>query len=167
MKVGVKDPSPPSPLRRRLLGLLASGAGLIGLDRAARAQALADDEPLFEPAHKVVFQLNRADPDYIDHILFSVGEMLRIHGDEVHVVVTAFGPGVHLLAKRPGRPVSQEARDRAGSLALYGVGMHVCGNTLASLGWTEDDVQDYAKVVRAGADDLMQLQEKGYAYIAW
>lgn len=145
---------------------LMSWLGLLALVLAMRP-ATAQDDPFFEPAHRVVFQLNKADPEYIDHVLFSVGEMLRIHPDDVHVVVTVFGPGVHLLGKTPGRPISAQARERAASLAMYGVEFHACNNTLKSLNWTADDLHDYASVVRSGANDLMLLQEKGYAYIAW
>jgi intracellular sulfur oxidation DsrE/DsrF family protein len=78
-----------------------------------------------------------------------------------------FGPGVHLVAKKPGRPIAEETRARAASLAAYGVEFHVCGNTLKSLHWNGTDILDYATVVDVGADDVMRLQEQGYAYISW
>ena len=124
-------------------------------------------ELLGEPSHKVVYQLNKADADYIGSILFSAGEMLRRYGDDIHIVITVIGPGIHLVAKKPGRPIDDEARARAASLAAYGVEFHACGNTLKSLHWTGRDILDYATVVDVGADDLMHLQEQGYAYISW
>lgn len=132
------------------------------------AHAAAPDSDLFgEPAHKVVYQLNKADPDYINHVLFSVGAMLRKHEDDIHIVVTVIGPGIHLVGKRPGRPISEELRQRAESLSMYGVEFHACGNTMKTLGWTDKDLLDYATVVEVGANDLMELQEQGYAYISW
>ena len=128
--------------------------------------AVADD--LFgEPKHRLIYQLNKAEPEYMEAVLFSVGEMLRKYGDDIHIVVTAIGPGLHLLGERPGRPVAQELQERAGSLAMYGVEFHACGNTMTALSWTEDDLLDFATVVPIGADDLMLYQEKGYAYISW
>ncbi len=142
---------------------------LLALLLPVTGAALEDKDPeLFgEPRHKLVYQLNKADPDYIDHILFSAGAMLRKYGDDIHIVITVIGPGIHLLAKHPRRFVSDEARSHAESLALYGVEFHACGNTLRSLGWTGEDLLEFAEVVEIGADDLMLLQEKGYSYISW
>jgi intracellular sulfur oxidation DsrE/DsrF family protein len=126
------------------------------------------DTDLFgEPEHKLVYQLNKADPDYIEHILFSVGAMLRKYGDDIHLVVVAIGPGIHTLAKKPQRPVPELAQKRIESLAAYGVSFHACGNTLKSLDWIEEDLLDFSEIVEIGADDLMLLQEQGYSYISW
>jgi uncharacterized protein len=153
---------PDSPTRRRLLG------GLLALTAVATAQAQTVDRDLLgEAAHKIVYQLNKADEAYIDAILFSAGEMLRKYDDDIRIVITLIGPGVHLAGKNPERPISKLARQRAESLAMYGVEIHVCGNTMKTLGWNEDDLLDYATVVEIGADDIMQLQEQGYSYISW
>ena len=131
-------------------------------------QAEPRDADFFgEPEHKLVYQLNKADPDYIEHILFSVGAMLRKYSDNIHLVVVAIGPGIHTLAKKPQRPVAELARQRIESLAAYGVSFHACGNTMKSLDWNEEDLLDFAEVVEIGADDLMLLQEQGYSYISW
>lgn len=156
-------------LRRRLLGTLVAGTGLAALG-TTRKSAAQDDELRFpgdEPTHKVVYQFNKADTEYQQHVLFSVGAMLRKYGDDIHIVVTCFGPGIHILAQFPKRPVSKEIRQRVASLAQYGVEFHACDNTLKSLGWTQDDLLPFASVVESGAADLMELQEKGYAYISW
>jgi intracellular sulfur oxidation DsrE/DsrF family protein len=151
-----------SPARRRLL------AALLALGTTTAVAAEAPDRSLFgEPAHKVVYQLNKADEAYIDSILYSAGELLRKYDDDIRIVITLIGPGVHLVGTNPERPVSKLARQRAESLAMYGVEFHVCGNTLNTLGWTAEDVLDYASIVEIGADDLMLLQEQGFSYISW
>ncbi|MBI5460658.1 MAG: DsrE family protein [Gammaproteobacteria bacterium] len=142
-------------------------AALFALGCTTATAEPIDRKLLGEPAHKVVYQLNKADADYINGILFSAGEMLRRYGDDIQIVITVIGPGIHLLAKQPQRPIPAEARARAASLAAYGVEFHACGNTLKSLHWSATDVLDYATVVDVGADDLMRLQEQGYAYISW
>lgn len=148
--------------RRRFLGML------LALGAAGAAHAEAPDRSLFgDPSHKVVYQLNKADEDYIDSILFSAGELLRKYNDDIRIVITLIGPGVHLVGTNPERPVSKLARQRAESLAMYGVEFHVCGNTLNTLGWTEEDVLDFTSIVEIGADDLMLLQEQGFSYISW
>ena len=117
--------------------------------------------------HRIVYQLNKADPEYINHILFSAGEMLRKYGDDIEIVIAAFGPGINLFGKHPVRPISPEAQQRVRSLASYGVQLHACGNTMKSLGWSKKDILDQATVVPIGVDDVMQLQEQGYSYISW
>lgn len=153
--------------RRR--GFLKWGAGLAGAFAVGRA-AQAHHTPTHfgdTVAHKLVYQCNHADAEYLNHIMFSVGEMLRKYGDDIWLVVTAFGPGLHILGKKPGREISTEILERVESLASYGVAFHACGNTMKSLGWTEADLRDFAKVVPIGVDDLMQLQEQGFAYVSW
>lgn len=154
--------APVSRTRRRLLAALLT----VPLGAAAQAETI-DRALLGEPTHKVVYQLNKADADYIDSILFSAGELLRKYEDDIRIVITVIGPGLHLVGKNPERPIAKLARQRAASLAMYGVEFHACGNTMKSLGWTEADLEDYATVVEIGADDLMRLQEQGYSYISW
>ncbi len=152
--------------RRRLLQWLGATTGLALA--TPRAGAQSKDPDLFgEPAHKLVYQFNQADEDYMEHVLFSVGAMLRKYSDNIHLVVTAIGPGLHILGKQPGRPVPKIIRQRVSSLAAYGVSFHACGNTMKSLGWETSDLLDFAEVVEIGADDLMLLQEQGYSYISW
>lgn len=143
--------------------------GLFGATMAAKAVHAHHTETHFEDSstHKLVYQCNSADHEYLNHILFSCGEMLRKYGDDIELVVAAFGPGIHLLGKSPGRGVSRSQQQRAGSLSDYGIAFHACGNTMKSLGWTEDDLLDFARVVPIGVDDIMQLQEKGFAYLSW
>jgi intracellular sulfur oxidation DsrE/DsrF family protein len=152
--------------RRRLLQWLGAGTGLALFSPGARSEP-ADHDLFGEPEHKVVYQFNKSDVDYMEHILFSVGAMLRKHPDNIHLVVTAIGPGIHILAKHPRRPVPEIIRQRVASLAAYGVSFHACGNTMKSLGWDQSDMLDFAEVVEIGAEDLMLLQEKGYSYISW
>ena len=151
---------------RHLLQWLITAIALIGISTTASAEPI-DPELFGEPEHKLVYQLNKADIDYIEHILFSVGAMLRKYGDDIHIVVTVIGPGIHTLAREPQRPVPELVRQRISSLSDYGVSFHACGNTMKSLKWDKDDMLDFAEIVEIGADDLMLLQEQGYSYISW
>ena len=74
---------------------------------------------------------------------------------------------IHLVGKRPQRAIPHELQQRAGSLADYGVAFHACGNTMKSLGWSEEDLLPFARVVPIGVDDIMLLQERGFAYMSW
>ena len=143
--------------------------GLLGGLVAARQVQASHTESHFDDTaeHRIVYQCNKADPEYLQQVLFSAGELIRKYGDDVEVVVAVFGPGLHLIAKHPQRAIPPELQQRAGSLADYGVAFHACGNTMKSLGWTEKNLLPFAKVVPIGVDDIMQLQEQGYAYMSW
>ncbi|MGV6851652.1 MAG: DsrE family protein [bacterium] len=146
-------------LRRRFLKSLAAGTAGLGLISQAKA--------FDEPKHRVVYQCNKADPEYLNHIVFSTGELLRKYGDDVKIIVTCFGPGLHLLAKRPGRPIASIIQERVRSQSMYGIEFHACHNTMKALKWTERELFDFAEVVDVGAADLIELQEQGYTYISW
>ena len=72
-----------------------------------------------------------------------------------------------MLAEQPTRPIPQEIRQRAASLHAYGVRFHACKNTMTSLGWEDAQMVDYARIVPIGVEDIMLLQEQGFAYFAW
>ena len=134
-------------------------------------QAQAQDDfhfPGDPPSHHVVYQLNKADWEYQEHILNSVSAMIGKYGDNVEIAVVVIGPGIHILAKEPERLVPEVIKDRVRNMAEnYGVRFIACGNTMKTLGWTMDDMQPYIEYAEVGASALMELQEEGFAYIAW
>lgn len=155
---------------RRINPILSTGWWLllVVLFAAADVQAHHTDTHFEDKSeHQIVYQCNKADHDYFSHVLFSVGELIRKYGDDVEIVVACFGPGIHLLGKKPGRPVAPELQERAASLVAYGVSFHACQNTMNSLGWGKEDLVDHAKVVPIGVEDIMLLQEQGFTYMAW
>jgi len=158
--------------RRKLLtGFATMVAGVFASRHAAATSNNTDDGELRFPGdpteHNVVYQLNKSDDKYHNAILFSAAELLRNYNDNVTIVITVFGPGIHVLAKKPLREVSDEVKQKIKSLADYGVKFHACGNTMKALGWKKEDMLDFAEVVQIGAADLIELQAKGYGYISW
>ena len=156
-------------VRRRLLGGLLVGGTALAATSVVGVAGAEEAEPRFPgdpPDHHVVFQFNKADLGYQDHVIFSIGAVLRKYGDNVKIVVVVFAEGIHILANKPGREVKEEIRQRVSSLAQYGVEFHACGNTLKSLNWSEKDLLPFAQVVEVGAADLMELQEQGYSDIS-
>lgn len=158
--------------RRRALTALA-GIGSLALTAGAGAEDAAQGDaaelrfPGDATKNKLVYQLNKADPEYQGHILNSVGAVLRAYPDNVKIAVVAFGPGIHILLKKPLRSVPKDIRDKVQSLHDYGVEFQACGNTLSTLKLTRADTLAFAKYVDVGAAALMELQQKGYAYISW
>jgi hypothetical protein len=149
--------------RRHLLGVMAATGAGAALPARASAPAAADGTP-----HKVVYQINRHEPEYQQAILNSIGAMLKKYVDDVTIAVVVWGPGIHLLAKKPLRPVRKEHQQRVRSMnEAYGIEFIACGNTMHTLGWEKADMLDFVRVEEVGAAAIMELQEKGYAYIAW
>jgi len=156
----------PALPRRHLLTAVAAAAttGAALPARAAGGAPAASDGP----PHKVVYQINRPEPDYQQAILNSIGAMLKKYVDDVTITVVVWGPGIHLLAKKPKRPVPKELQQRVRSMSeSYGIEFIACGNTMHTLGWDKADMLDFVRVEEVGAAAIMELQEKGYAYIAW
>lgn len=152
------------PHKRNLLGHMATGASVLLASGAAQAATASADGP----RHKVVYQINKADPEYIEHILNSISAMLSKYVDDVQIAIVAFGPGIHLLATQPGRPMPDILRQRVRGLAdNYGAELIACGNTMKTIGWGRKDIIAQARIEEVGAAALMEMQERGYAYIAW
>ncbi|MCK5395761.1 MAG: DsrE family protein [Gammaproteobacteria bacterium] len=154
--------------RRQFLSLLGfGGIGLAGVSLSSNKAHAHHTDTHFDDkaAHRLVYQCNRADHDYIEHVLFSCAEMLRKYGDDIELVISAFGPGLNLLARRPKRSISKLHQQRVASLAEYGVRFQACGNTMKSMNWLEKDLVEQAQVVPIGVDGIMQLQEQGFSYI--
>lgn len=157
-----------SPGRRHLIAGIAS---LAAVSADARAEVVSGAGPASPPKsalHKIVYQLNKADDAYQEAIFNSISAMLTKYVDDVSIAVVAWGPGLHLLAKIPKRPVPKLYQQRVRSMAeSYGVSFIACGNTMHTLGWSAADMLDFVKVEDVGAAAVMELQEQGYAYLAW
>ena len=160
-------------LRRQLLG----GAAALAALRSASARPVPDSGAGAVPVpgldadsarHRIAYQLNKAEPSYQEAIFNSISAMLQKYVDDVVIVVVVWGPGIHLLAKSPKRPVPPLFQERIRSMAQsYGIRFVACGSTMHSMGWSAADMLDFAEVADVGAAAIMELQEKGYAYLAW
>ncbi len=151
--------------RRRFLGGLLATAGAGGL---AHAQGFGMGMP--GPAqNRVVYQLNRPDPDYIQEILHSAAVVLQHYSNDVDIVIDCFGPGIWLLVRKEKNRYHYKPfiHEQVSSLAMYGVVFNACGQTMKTVRLEKTDLVREARPVFSGAVDLIELQKKGYAYIAW
>ncbi len=144
---------------------------ILPVQPASAAETASNDDALFFPGedsqNKLVYHFNKSDETYQLAVLNTIRNMLRKYGDDIKIVVSVMGPGIHMLLKEPGVPVLPGVRDQVESLAFYGVEFHACGNTLTTLKKSAEDVVDHASVVEVGVADLMELQQQGYAYVSW
>lgn len=149
--------------RRKLLGGIAAAGGLLATTGEARSDDFGD------ASHRVVYQLNAFDEDYIKEILHSVAVVLQTYPNDVSIVVTCFGPGIWILVKQAKNrhKLDSYITQMISSQAMYGVEFHACEQTMKSTQLSADDLIDEATPVPSGAVDLISLQEKKYAYIAW
>ena len=159
--------------RRHLIGSLAGlAAASTAMDAsavsAAQGQAPGTAMDAGGTRNKIIYQINKADPEYQGDILNSVSAMLTKFVDDISIVVVVWGPGIHLLAKKPRRPVSKLFQQRVKSMAeSYGVKFIACENTMKTVGWGAADMQDFIEVEDFGAAAVMRLQQQGYAYLSW
>ena len=161
---GNGEPAVADGLRRRLLGGMALAGGLFAFARKSQADAFSGSS-----ANRVVYQLNKFDPAYIKEILHSVAVVLQAYPDDVNVVVTCFGPGLWVLVKEQSNrhKLDPYIREMISSQSMYGVEFHACEQTMKTVKLAAADLISEATVVPSGAVDLIKLQQKKYAYIAW
>lgn len=120
------------------------------------------------PKHHVVYMFNQSDKEYQLHILNSIKAMLIQFGGNVEIAVVAIGPGIHTLTKKPKKAVDTEVYERIQGMAeTSGVRFIACGNTMNTVGYSQDDMRPFAEYALVGAAAIMALQEKGFSAITW
>jgi intracellular sulfur oxidation DsrE/DsrF family protein len=159
-----KDPS-----KRTFLTWISGISMVLGAGSVKSKENKSNSAGLHQDTkNKIVYQLNRSEPEHIEHILNSINAMLKKYTDDVAIAVVAFGPGIHLLATKPERTIPLEQRKRIKGMAeFYDVDLVACGNTMKSLKWSQENIIPEARIEEVGAASIMQFQQKGYAYIAW
>lgn len=159
-----KQSLPEDGLRRKLLSGLALVGGVFAFARESRADAFSGSS-----SNRVVYQLNKFDTGYIKEILHSVAVVLQTYSDNVDIAVTCFGPGIWVLVKeqKNRHKLDPYIREMISSQAMYGVEFHACEQTMKTAKLSNADLISEATPVPSGAVDLIKLQQKNYAYIAW
>jgi intracellular sulfur oxidation DsrE/DsrF family protein len=117
---------------------------------------------------KVAFHVNDNNPATMNLALNNVQNVVAYYKQKkqpVEIEVVAYGPGLHMF-----REDSSPVKDRISSMSLENKNVHfaACGNTKAGMEKKEGKpvtLMSEAKVVPSGVIRLMELQEKGYAYI--
>ncbi|WP_102226070.1 DsrE family protein [Acidimangrovimonas sediminis] len=117
--------------------------------------------------HKVVFQIDDADPGRMTLLLNNVQNIEEYYakkGDTAQVHVVAYGPGLKMLLK--DSPVAE--RISAMSLQFDGLEFDACHNTLMGMekkAGHKLTLVDEATVVPAGVAKIVELEEDGYSYV--
>ena len=118
--------------------------------------------------HKLAIQVNDSDPKTMNLALNNVANLTAYYkakGELIMIEVVTYGPGLHML-RADTSPV--KARVSAMSLEMPHVTFSACQNTRENMSKQENkpiDIVIEAKTVPSGVVTLLELQERGYAYI--
>jgi hypothetical protein len=118
--------------------------------------------------HRLVIQVDVNDPAVMNLALNNVSNVAQHYseiGQKVEIEVVAFGPGLHML-RDDTSPV--KARIKSMSETMPQLAFSACGNTRENMTRAEAKeipLVSQAKVVKAGAVRLMELQERGWSYL--
>jgi uncharacterized protein len=118
--------------------------------------------------HKLAIQVAENNPQLMNLALNNarnVFDYYKSKGEEVAIEVVTFGPGLHML-RDDTSPVKQ--RIAAMALETPGVTFIACANTQANMSKQENkqiSLISEAKLMPSGVVRIMELQDKGYAYL--
>ncbi|MDP1646167.1 MAG: DsrE family protein [Thiobacillus sp.] len=135
----------------KMLGALLGGAMMLG---ALPATGLAADKG------KLVVQVSDSNPATWNLALNNVKNVQKDLGkDNVEVEIVTYGPGIGMLK------ADSEVANRIGEAVDSGVKVVACENTMRGQKLSKDDMNAKISYVQAGVVEIMQLQQKGYAYL--
>ena len=137
----------------KVLGALLGGALMLGA-LALPATGLAADKG------KLVVQVSDSNPATWNLALNNVKNVQKDLGkDNVDVEIVAYGPGIGMLK------ADSEVASRVGEAVDSGVKVVACENTMRGQKLSKDDMNAKIGYVPSGVVEIMQLQQKGYAYL--
>ena len=118
--------------------------------------------------HKLAIQVAENNPQLMNLALNNARNVVEYYtskGEEVAIEIVTFGPGLHML-RDDTSPVKQ--RIAAMALETPGITFMACANTQANMSKQENkpvSLVSEAKVMPSGVIRIMELKEKGYAYL--
>ena len=121
-----------------------------------------------EKSHMVAIQVDENDAQRMNLVLnnaTNIAKYYKSKGEEVHIEIVAFGPGLHML-RADTSPV--KARIVTFAASYENVAFRACSNTLAGMTKKEGKqppLMDVAESVPSGVVYLMQRQEEGWSYL--
>lgn len=118
--------------------------------------------------HRLILQVNTSEPATMNLALNNATNVAQYYhdlGEKVEIEVVAFGPGLHML-RDDTSPV--KARIKAITASTPGIAFKACGNTQGNMSKAENReivLIPEASVVKSGVVRVIELQEKGWAYV--
>ncbi len=118
--------------------------------------------------HKVAIHVDQNDKRVMNMALNNaqnVNKYYQAKGEKVIIELVAYGPGLHMF-RDDTSPV--KSRIESLSLAMPNLTFAACGNThrkMSKKAGKQVKLMSEAKMVPSGVVRLIELQEKGFAYI--
>lgn len=113
--------------------------------------------------HKIVIQVSSNDMQTQTIAMNNAVNLQKHYGiDNIVIEIVAFGPGLGMLT------AGYENASRVESLAKQDIIFSACGNTMDQMeqkSGKKPVLTEGVKVVQAGAAQILELQEQGYAYL--
>ena len=121
-----------------------------------------------EKVHYIAIHVDQNDKRVMNMALNNVANVKKYYeakGEKVVLEVVAYGPGLHML-----RADTSPVKDRIAkmSLEIDNLKFSACGNThrkMSAKAGKKIQILSEAKMVPSGVVRLIELQEKGYAYV--
>ena len=114
-------------------------------------------------AHKMVIQVSTDDARTQKIALNNAVNLQKALGmDNVQIEIVAYGPGLSLLTNK------NKQADRVKSLSQQDIKFSACGNTMKKVEkktGKKPQLTEGVGIVKAGVVRILELQEKGYAYL--
>lgn len=141
-------------------GLALASAGSAPPVRAADTP-LAEPQPTWDSPRLIMLQLTDDDARRINNILSNAANLQKFYGqDLVRVAIIAYGAGVKALLAD-----TSPVKERVASLLQYEVEFVACGNTLAAMSRTPEDLLPGVAVATAGIAEIVERKLKGWTYV--
>ena len=152
------------------LTLSAMAAGPKNAAPESPKSAAPERKAASEKAHRLLIQVDQNDPAVMNLALnnaTNVVEYYRSKGQNVAVDVVTYGPGLHML-RADTSPVQDRIRQMKDLAFPSTVQFSACNNTKEGMEKKEGhpvSILPDAVLVPSGVVHLMEMQEKGWAYI--
>lgn len=118
--------------------------------------------------HRVVIHVDENDPATMNLALNNISNIKKYYdskGETIEIELVAYGPGLHMF-----RADTSPVKDRLSvmSLEIDNLTFTACGNThrnMSEKAGKDIELVEEASMVPSGVVQLIELQEKGYAYV--
>ena len=112
---------------------------------------------------KTVFHVSSPDAGDQQHAMINAANLLAdesVYSSGDEVVILANGAAVRMFVEE-----TADHSDMVETLFDDGVSLRACGNALASMNATDDDLLAGVERVPSGSGELARLQDEGFGYV--
>ena len=121
----------------------------------------AEPKPAIDNQRQILFTINSADDEQINHVLSSANNVLKFYGPEnVEMRIIAYYHGIKTLLK-----ANPKISERVRSLMMLDVEFVACGNSMRTKHIQEEDLIEDTEVVTAGIVEMTERIKEGWIYI--